>query len=287
MPRFGERLRRTATEEPPSGPEQPPAEPSAEQCLADLLAEQSEIERELAEHRTLRERWVSSGVGDLVALGQIAEADDQRRHRAEQLEELIANAQAAVRQERAAKRAAQWNALAQDLEAAMQDTADAIRAYEAASSRYRDLHWRVTQSGFEAELRELFVTPPHYQHNPWVFATFLRAVEQCRQRRAAVQAMTDAPPLPAIDVADLFDGPAPPRFVPRRVDPREVERISAIAEPRRVKINFGPVKTSNLNIGISRMHAGETHIVPARAAYVLTASGCAEYCDQQAHATAA
>jgi hypothetical protein len=282
MPPFGSR--KAAAPQPPEPAPEP--EQSAEEHLAALLAEQMEIERELARHRELRQRWLTDGSGDLVALGQIAEADDQRRQRAAALVALIADAQTAVRQEQAALRAADWAARAQELDAAMEGTAAAIRAYEAASSRYRDLHRWAVQSGFDAELRAQFVTPPHPQINPWVFATFVRAVDECQQRRATLQAMADAPPLPAIDYADLFDGPAPPRFTPKRVDPHEVERISAIAEPRRVRLLHGPVKASNLNVGIARMRAGEEHVVPARAAYALVASGIATYADEAATAAA-
>jgi hypothetical protein len=287
MPPFG--ARRSKPPETPLEPaETSQREQLAEERLAALLAEQSEIERELAEHRTLRERWVATGDGTLIDLAQTAEADDQRRQRAEQLVPLVADAQAAVRNERAAKRAAQWDALAQDLEAAMQDTVDAIRGYDAASDRYRDVHWRATQSGFDAELREQFVSPPSPQINPWVLHAFTVAVEQCQQRQHLVRASTERM-LEALDYAELFDGPAPPRFVPKRVDPREVEAISAVAGPRRVRIDFGPVKTSSLNVGIARMRAGEEHVVPARAAFALVASGIASYADvdEPAAATAA
>ena len=67
----------------------------------------------------------------------------------------------------------------------------------------------------------------------------------------------------------------------------EVEAISPLAEPRRVRILHGPVRVSNLNFGIERMFEGEEHIVPARAAHALVASGIAEYADELEPASAA
>jgi hypothetical protein len=282
MPRFGERLRRTATEEQPSRPEQPPAEPSAEQRLAELLAEQSEIERELAEHRTRRERWVTSGVGDLVALGQIAEADDQRRQRAEQLVALITDAQAAVREAHAAQRAAQWDAMAHDLEAAMQDTASAVRAYETASSRYRDLHWQATQSGFETELREQFVTPPAAVFNPWVFAQFAAAVERRGQPQAVVEATII--PAPALGLGVLRDPWKP--LHGGKVPPDQIEAISALA-PRRLVRFLHRVDIFRVEPGYAVVEAGTEMWLNARAAFACCYIGAAVEVEQPAEMPAA
>lgn len=76
--------------------------------------------------------------------------------------------------------------------------------------------------------------------------------------------------------------PADRRFVPRRVPVAEIEAISPIAPPRRVRILHGPVRTANLQIGIARMFPGETYTVSARAAHALVGSGCAEYLDETA-----
>jgi hypothetical protein len=268
-------------------PDAPPAaepvtrESSAEQRLVELLAEQAEIQRELTEHREQRQRWLTDG-GDLGRITELATGDDKLRLRVEQVDALLPAAQQAVRQEQAAVRQARWHALAPDLELAMLDTANAIRAYGEASERYRKLHFSATQQGYSDELRERFITPTHALHNPYVFENFVTAVERCQQRQQAVGVE------PAI-VLEAGDAPPfhPPRFVPRRVSVAEVERISAIAPPQRVRIVHGPVRTANLQIGIARMHPGETHIVSARAAYALTASGVAEFADEPATAPAA
>jgi hypothetical protein len=72
MPRFGERLRRGSgtDEQSPPETEPVPAEPSAQERLDALLAEQVEVERELGDHRTLRERWMVDGAlaGSTVGL---------------------------------------------------------------------------------------------------------------------------------------------------------------------------------------------------------------------------
>jgi hypothetical protein len=90
------------------------------------------------------------------------------RLRSEQIEALLADAQAAVVAERAAARQARWEQLVPNLEAAEPDTADAIRTYTEASTRFSKLHWHALQAGIHAELHDRFVTPPHMQHNPWV-----------------------------------------------------------------------------------------------------------------------
>lgn len=77
------------------------------------------------------------------------------------------------------------------------------------------------------------------------------------------------------------------RFRPRKIALSEIEAISAIAAPRRVKILHGPVRVAEFNCGIARMFPGEVHTVPARAAYALVASGVAQYDDEPATVSAA
>lgn len=162
-------------------------------------------------------------------------------------------ARAAVAQER-------WRQLIPDLERAMHACAAAFRAANEAADRYRALHGQAEQQGYHNELRGQFIAPPTPQINPWVYATFVAAVEQ----RAGVQ-----PTAPAVEVWLEVEADAPhvQRFTPRRVDPYEVQQIGSLAEPRRVHILFGPVRTSNLNIGFARLHPGETPTISARAAF--------------------
>jgi hypothetical protein len=278
MPPFGSRK---ATTPPAPEPTQQQPEPSAEQRLVELLAEQAEIQRELTEHREQRQRWLTDG-GDLGRITELATGDDKLRLRAEQLDALLPAAQQAVRQEQAAVRQARWHELVPGLELAMLDTANAIRAYGEASERYRRLHFSATQQGYSDELRERFITPTHALHNPYVFENFVHAVDRCQQRQ---QALATEP----VIVLEAGDAPPfhPPRFVPHRVPVAEVEAISVSAPPRPIRVQHGPVRTAVLNVGIARMFAGEVHILPAKAAHILVRSGVAVYHDELAAAPAA
>jgi hypothetical protein len=281
MPPFGDKKAKPATPAPAA--DVVPATP--EQQLAALLAEQADIDRELGEHRTLRERWMVDGVGALDRLAEIAQGDDKLRQRAQELVALVADAQEAVRQERAAKRRAQWQTLAQDLEEAQAATAAAIRAYEGASERFRKLHWRATQAGYEAELRERFCSPPATQHNPWVFSQFVMAVEQRRQPRPMV---VEATIIPAPSFGLRFPRDPWKPLHDRRVPPDLIEAISPLAPDRQVRF-LHRVNIFKVQPGYATVEAGTEMWLSARAAFACNYVGAAEYIDvaQSAEAPAA
>jgi hypothetical protein len=269
MPPFGSR--RNAA--PPAEPVPPEPEPSAEQRLAELLAERSAIERELTEHREQRQRWLTDG-GDLGRITELATGDDKLRLRAEQLAALLPAAQAAVRQEQAAVRQARWHALAPDLEQAMLDTANAVRAYGEVSERYRKLHWQAVQSGYETEFRERFVTPPHVQVNPWVMEQFARAVERRGQPQAVVEATII--PAPSLGLGVLRDPWKP--LHGGKVPPDLIEAISALA-PRRLVRFLHRVDIFRVEPGYTMVEAGTEMWLNARAAFACCYIGAAEYID--------
>jgi hypothetical protein len=278
-----DRRRRPQSEatEPPAGPEPPPAEQSAEQRLVELLAEQGKIERELTEHREQRQRWLTDG-GPIDRVAKLAEGDDRLRLRAEQLTALLPAAQAAVRQEQAAARQAHWHGLMPDLEAAMLDTANAIRAFSEAAERYRRLHWHAVQSGYEAEFRERFVTPPHQQVNPWVMEQFAAAVERRGQPHAVIEATII--PAPSLGLGVLRDPWKP--LHGGRVPPDLIEAISALAPARQVRF-LHRVNIFRVAPGYTVVEAGTELWLNARAAFACCYIGAAVEVEQPAEAPAA
>ena len=120
-----------------------------------------------------------------------------------------------------------------------------------------------------------FVRPPPAEPiNNYSLQVYLQTIEQRRWQ-------ADAQPVRAVDFLIDADVPLVERFKPRRVNVDDIEAISPIATPRRVRILHGPVRASNLNTGYARFFPGETHTVSARAAHALVTSGCAEYTDAE------
>jgi hypothetical protein len=270
MPPFGSRKNAA----PPPEPAPPEPEPSAQQRLAELLAERSSIGRELTEHREQHQRWLTDG-GPIDRIAALAQDDDKLRLRAEQLDALLPAAQAAVQQERAAAWRARWQELVPNLEAAQADTAAAIRAYDEASERYRRLHGEATQSGYTAELRKRFVTPPHPQINPWVFEQFVAAVERRGPPQAVVEATTVIP-APALGLGVLRDPWKP--LHGGKVPPDLIEAISALAPERQVRF-LHRVDIFRIAPGYTVVEAGTEMWLTARAAFAATYVGAAEYID--------
>jgi hypothetical protein len=92
------------------------------------------------------------------------------------------------------------------------------------------------------------------------------------------------PPAVEFTVQDDAGASWRPRFKPRKVPIEEIEAISGIAPPRHIRVRAdlqAPVRVSvNLGAGVSRLHPGQEIILPARAAYAVVQSGCAEYLDE-------
>jgi hypothetical protein len=111
---------------------------------------------------------------------------------------------------------------------------------------------------------------------------YLRVVER-RAGWAAPTAWVDVSFDPPVRIPDTT-----PRFKPRRVPVAEIEAISAIAPPRAIRVEHGPVKVSNLApSGFARLLPGQEVRMPARAAAALVLSGCAVYTDTEAAEVAA
>ena len=270
MPPFGSRKARTPEiAQPEVAPE--PALPPATERLNALLAEQSEINATLAEHREKRAELLC-GDGSLGAIRALATEDDGLRLRLEQIALKLPGIERELAQERREEWERAWQSHRPGLAAAETELTAAIRTFYAALRRAHELH--SAARAFGDRVRNEFVRPPPTEPiNNYSLHVYLQTVEQRQAPRAL--------PAPMLDL--MIEAPLhiPPqqRFVPHRVSVSEIEAISAIAPPRRVKINFGPVRTAHLNAGIARMHAGETHIVNARAAYALVHSGIGIYTD--------
>ncbi len=273
MPPFGSRKARPS-EAPLSEPE-PQSEPSAQQRYEALLAERAELEATLASHRAERERLLhQEEVPALGAVTALATQSEAVKLQIEWLDRKLPTLQDAVVQEQRAAWEAAWQSRRPGLAEAQERLAAAITEFhDALHAAHGVFNGAVA---FGNRVSNEFVRPfPEESYNRYATTAYLRTVEQ-RQRPQCAPA---SPFLVELDPAAGIT--AEPRFKPRRVPIGEIEAISAIAPPRRVHLLHGPVRTANLQIGIARMFAGETHIVPARAAHALVGSGCAEYLDAE------
>jgi hypothetical protein len=265
---------------PPAESTPPPVEPTATERLNALLAEQAEIEATLAQHRKERTRLLRED-GALGAIRAMQTEDDALKLRLEQIAVRLPDIYRVLELERVAAWEAAWATHVPVLAAAEADLVRAITAFFAAHEHAQKVYSRAR--GFGARLTEQFVTPPPPApvYNDWSLRQYLAVVER-RQ-----QGIVGSGPLLALDLVDPpLNIPPERRFVPRRVPIAQIEAISPIAETQRVRILHGPVRTSNLQIGIARMFAGEVHTVSARAAFALVNSGIAQY-DVDEAATAA
>ena len=256
-----------------------PAEPSpqnrlaaAEAALNTLLAEQADIAATLEQHQQRRQELLQ-GDGDLQPILDLQAEDDRLKLRIEQIGTLLPDIEREIEQQRRANWEAAWQTHRPALAAAEAGLVQAIENFFAMLERANGLHARAR--GFGERLREFVAPPPPIIYNDWALREFVKAVARGQRQPAA-----GSQPMLELTVEAPLDIPAAERFKPRRVSVAEIEMISAIAEPRRVRIQHGPVRTANLNIGISRMFVGEEHIVPARAAHTLVASGVATYADE-------
>ncbi len=270
MPAFGSR------KVPPPSPEPAPqpVQPSAQEKLGVLLDEQAGIIATLTEHREQRERLLRDG-GSLGPVSALASEDQTLRLKLEQLAYAIDGAQAEVEQERVAAWEVAWQARRPALAAVEGELVEAIATFYATLERAHALH--NAAASFGDRMREFVSLPPVFPLSDWALKQFIQTVEQRRQQ-------ADAQPFRAVDIFVEATTPFAERFKPRRVSVDDIEAISPIAPPRRVRILHGPVRTANLNIGIARMFPGETPMVSARAAHALVTSGCAEYADEAATA---
>jgi hypothetical protein len=247
-------------------------EQSGEQRLAALLAEQAQTIATLAEHREQRERLLREG-GSLGPVTAMATEDQTLKLRLEQIAYQIDDAQAVVDGERLAAWEAAWQARRPALATVEGELAEAIIALYAVLTRAHAVH--NAAAGFGDRVREFVAPPPLAPLSDYAMRQFVTTVEQRRQQ-------ADAQSVRAVEIFVDADVPLAQRFRPRRVSVDEIEAISPIAPPRKVRIVHGPVRAANLNIGIARMFPGEQHTVSARAAHALTASGCATYADNEA-----
>ncbi len=267
MPPFGRK---------PTPPSPEPAQQSAQERLGVLLDEQAQIIATLAAHREQRERLLREG-GSLEPVTAMASEDQTAKLRLEQIAYAIDDAQAAVDRERLAAWEAAWEARRPALAAIEAQLAEAISALYAALTRAHELH--NAAAGFGERVREFVAPPPLFPLSDFALRQFVATVEQRRQQADAQ--------VRAVEIFIDANVPLRSRFVPRKVPIDEIEAISPIAPPRRVRVLHGPVRAANLNVGIARMFPGEQHTVSARAAHALVGSGCAEYLDEPAAATAA
>jgi hypothetical protein len=156
----------------------------------------------------------------------------------------------------------------------MQDTANAIHAYNEASERYRRLHWHAVQSGYEAEFRERFVTPPHQQINPWVFQTFVDTVTRSQSPQAVIEATVI--PAPSLGLGVLHDPWKP--LHGGKVPPDLIEAISPLAPDRQVRF-LHRVRIDKVAPGHLVAEAGSEMWLNARGAFACCYIGAAEYID--------
>ena len=271
MPPFGSR--KTAT--PPPEPPPPQAvEPSATGRLNALLIEQSEINATLDQHRAKRAELLhEDGELDLDAIRALQTEDEALRLRLEQLALRIPDIERELALERREEfervwQTQHWPALAE----AEADLTEAIVAFFVALERANAAHTRARNFG-DRLLEFATPPPPAPVYNDWSLRQYLAVAER---RQLQLPGAAPGSTLELVVEAPLHI-PPDQRFAPRRVSVAQIESISAIAEPQRIRILHGPVRTSNLQVGIARMFVGEVHVLPARAAYALVNSGCAEY----------
>jgi hypothetical protein len=279
MPPFT-RKAQVPSPEAPSTPSADSVEPSAQQRYEALVFERCELEATIARHREEREQLLhQSEIPSLGAVTALATQVAGTQLQVEWINRQLSDLAEAVAEERRAAWEAAWQAHrpglfeAQDrLESAITEFHSALHAAHVAFNG---------AAAFGNCVSDEFVRPvPEEAYNRYALVQYLRVIEQ---RRGA------APPAPSMLVEiDIAAGiTAIPRFKPRRVAVSEIEAIGVSAEPRRVRILHGPARVASLNFGVARVFAGEQHMVPAKAAHALVASGIAEYVEENVLAATA
>ena len=282
MPPFGSRKQPAPeTTSPEPMPEQQPAPSPASERLQLLLAEQSEINATLAEHREQRAELLLED-GTLGAIRALATEDDGLRLRLEQIALRMPAIEQELRREQQEEFEVAWQSRRPGLAHAETELVEAIKVFQAALEHANKLYFQA--QAFGTKLHEFATPPPNAPiYNDWSLRQYIDVVARRRQQVPA--APYDA--MMEMVIEAPLNIPPERRFVPRRVAVAAIEAISPIAGPRRVRIVHGPVRTANLQIGIARMHPGETHGVSARAAHALVASGIAVYTDVETAETTA
>jgi hypothetical protein len=286
MPPFGSR--RATRPPPPAEPEPQAVTLTAEERLAEAgralhswSEELARLSAELEMHGVRRAELLASETAPIAEIVAVEEQAKLTRLELERHEQRQAALLETLHECRIAVHAERWQRMQPELAAAQDALAEAIETFYQTQAHALKLHHAAHARGYSAQLGTEFVRPPPLEaFNDYSFRGYLRTIAQ---RRQAQQPDAQAP---EVWVELPADAPLGQRFTPRRVDPREVERISPLAEPRRVHVLHGPVRTANLNVGHARLHPGETPILPARAAFALVASGVAEYLEVAATAAA-
>jgi hypothetical protein len=277
MPPFGARKAAPA-ESKPAEPA-PPALTTTERLNA-LLIEQGELRAVVADRQAERARLLREAEApSLGAVTALAAETDQAKLQLEWIAGQLPGLYAQLEAERAAAYEAAWQSHRPHLRAAEDRLRDAITEFHSALLHAHEAF--AAARGFGERVTDEFVRPPPLPpvYNDWSLQQYLAAIGRRQQAAPSMQVIE-------LSVEAWPDVPAVQRFVPRRVPYAEIEAISPIAAPRRVRILHGPIRTANLQCGIARMFAGEEHTVPARAAHALAGSGCAEYLDEAAASAA-
>lgn len=277
MPPFGSR-KKPAPEDTQSDPalESQPVPSSALERLQTLVSEQAQINAMLEGHREKRAELLRED-DEFDAIRELAREDEALRLRFEQISLRLPGIEQELEQERREEFEAAWQARRPILAATEAELTEATQAFLAALERANTVYGRAGHFG--ERLREFVRPPPMLIFNEWSLREYLKAVA-LRQQPAVAMALVEL----TVDDAQLF---APTeRFTPRRVPYQLVEQVSPIAPMRRVRM-LHTIRASNLNIGHARLRAGEEMDFPARAAFVLTYSGCGVYTDVETAETTA
>jgi hypothetical protein len=265
-------------ETPPAESTPEPNEQSATERLNSLLAERAELEAAIAGHHEERSQLVrQSEAPSIEAISAIAMRTDEARLRLEWLSAQLPDLYAQLERERVAAWEDAWETHRPGLAASQERLANAIREFHDSLAHAHAVH--NAARGFGDRLNEFVRPVPQENYNRWALMTYLDTIERRQQ----------AAPLQAVELSVEFPRDLPParRFVPKRVAIAEIEAISAIVPPRTIRVLHGPARVASLNFGLARVFAGETHVVPARAAHALVTSGIAEYADEPATVSAA
>jgi hypothetical protein len=254
-------------------PEQRLAE--AQAAVSVLLGEQADIEAELFQHREQRTAWLAEG-GDLDRVAELARQDERLRLRREQIGHRLPPLQAAVHAAWLVVQESAWQDRRPALRQAEQQLAAAIRALYAAIDVAHELHNAAHHAGFGGRLGE-FVRPPAPLVADYALRQYVATVEQREREHPSLEIVIEVPADQSIEDAL----PRGPRFVPRQVPRRLIEQVSPL-ERRTVRIThaFNAAK-SGLNIGHALLAAGTEMTVAAKAAFVMTYAGVAEYLDAE------
>jgi hypothetical protein len=251
--------------------------------LVTLLAEQSELKRQIASHREERSRLMREAEApSLGAITAIAAQTDQARLRMEWLAGQLPGLQAEILEEQRVAREAVWTQThVPNLAAAENRLTAAIEEFFAALSNAHQAH--AEAFNFGQRVTDIFVRPPPHDYpTSWSLREYLKTVQRRQQHvpvTMEVQPLGDA----FIDITPLE------RWKPLhggRVPPALIEAISPIAPRRQVRflhrVNIGKVMA-----GYTSVEAGTVMWLTSRAAYACTYVGAAEYCDAEVSEPAA